>query len=64
MSQFFILKGFRRRGIGRSFAHALFDRFSGKWEVGYIEQNTPAVSFWNAVVFSGSLYSPTLELLA
>jgi predicted acetyltransferase len=50
MSQFFILKGYRRRGIGREFAHALFVRFHGKWEVGYLEQNSLAAQFWNAVV--------------
>jgi predicted acetyltransferase len=50
MAQFFILKGYRRRGIGRQFAHALFDRFPGKWEAGWVERNTPAARFWPAVV--------------
>lgn len=50
MAGFFILKGYRRRGIGRQFAHALFDRFPGKWEVGYIEHNTVANLFWNKIV--------------
>jgi predicted acetyltransferase len=50
MAQFFILKAYRRRGIGREFARALFDRFRGKWEVGWARQNTPAAQFWTAVV--------------
>src|SRR5687768_8467598 len=29
MAQFFVLKGYRRRGVGRAFARALFDRFPG-----------------------------------
>jgi predicted acetyltransferase len=50
MAGFFILKGYRRRGVGRQVAHSLFERFPGKWEVGYMEKNTQAGQFWNAVV--------------
>jgi predicted acetyltransferase len=60
MAQFIVLKAYRRRGIGRQFAHALFARFPGKWEIGYYEKNLPAHQFWNAVVdeFTGGDYSP------
>ena len=33
MAEFFVLRRWRRRGIGRTAAHALFQHFPGRWEV-------------------------------
>ena len=39
MTEFFVLRGWRRRGIGRTAAHTLFRRFPGRWEVRVLEAN-------------------------
>ncbi|MEO5732883.1 MAG: GNAT family N-acetyltransferase [Rubrivivax sp.] len=46
MGQFFVLKQYRRLGVGRSGARFIFDRHRGKWEVGQMPLNAPARSFW------------------
>jgi len=50
MAEFFILKRWRRHGIGRQAALALFDRFRGRWEVDELEANVPAVCFWRGLI--------------
>jgi predicted acetyltransferase len=50
MSEFFILRAARRRGVGAFAASLLFNRFSGDWEVLEDEQNGPALQFWRAVI--------------
>lgn len=50
LSEFFILRRFRRRGCGRLAALALFERFKGRWEVRQLARNTPATSFWRKVI--------------
>ena len=46
MGQFFVLKKYRRLGIGRKCAHFIFDQFPGKWEIGQMRLNKPARQFW------------------
>lgn len=48
--EFFILRNFRRRGIGRKVAVRLFEQFRGKWVVQQLALNLTAVRFWRAVV--------------
>ncbi|WP_238996488.1 hypothetical protein [Paenibacillus pinistramenti] len=50
MAEFFVLKRFRRTGVGRTAAYALFDRFPGRWYISQLKTNTPAQAFWRAVV--------------
>ncbi len=50
MEEFFILRKYRRQGIGEWFARALFDRFPGTWEVGEIHENVDAQRFWRKVI--------------
>lgn len=50
MSEFFIVRGARRRGVGASAAALLFARFAGQWEVLEDEGNRPAVQFWRDVI--------------
>lgn len=50
--QFFVLRGYRRHGVGRLAAHALFDRFPGDWEVRQIDQNQAAQAFWRKAIGS------------
>ncbi|HEX7239848.1 MAG TPA: GNAT family N-acetyltransferase [Longimicrobiaceae bacterium] len=56
MSEFFIVRGYRRRGLGAAVAHEIWRRFPGSWEVRVLEGNHPARAFWQAAVgaFTGS----------
>lgn len=46
MAEFFVLRTFRKRGIGRQAAHEVWRRFPGKWEVRVMQANIPATHFW------------------
>jgi predicted acetyltransferase len=50
MGEFFILRKYRRSGLGRQVACALFDRFAGDWEVRELPSNTTAQAFWRRVI--------------
>jgi predicted acetyltransferase len=50
IQEFFILRKFRRQGVGTAAAHQLFNHFPGKWRVGYLVRNTAAAAFWQAAV--------------
>ncbi len=50
MQEFFILRKFRRQGVGQAVAHRLFDQFAGKWRVGLFIANTPALHFWPSAI--------------
>ncbi|HEV8441814.1 MAG TPA: GNAT family N-acetyltransferase [Methylomirabilota bacterium] len=61
MSEFFVLRKHRRRGVGRHAVFALFDRFPGKWEISELARNAPAIGFWRRVIgeYSGGHYEET-----
>jgi predicted acetyltransferase len=48
--EFFVMRKFRRRGVGQAFAFDLFNRFTGPWEVRVLVENTSAQAFWRKVV--------------
>lgn len=50
MAQFFVLKKYRRRGVGRLAARRVFDLIRGRWEVGQMAKNLPAQAFWRRVI--------------
>jgi predicted acetyltransferase len=50
MSQFFVLRRFRRRGVGAEAARWLFARFRGRWEVREAKVNVGATAFWRRVI--------------
>jgi len=50
IAEFFILKKYRRKGIGSAAAMQLFDMHTGHWEVYQKEGNKPARVFWNRVI--------------
>lgn len=50
MDEFFILRRYRRRGVGEWAAVSLFNRYSGAWEVGEIPENVEAQQFWRTVI--------------
>lgn len=44
--EFYVLPALRGKGLGRCFAHALWRRFPGQWEVKQLEGALAATSFW------------------
>lgn len=49
ISQFFILREYRRKGIGKKTVKKLFSQFPGKYLVGQIPSNKPAINFWKNI---------------
>ena len=50
IAEMFILRKFRRRGVGRAVARRVFDMFPGRWRVQEAEPNTVAQVFWRSVI--------------
>jgi predicted acetyltransferase len=50
MDQFFVLKKYRHRGVGKFLAQSVFAALVGRWEVGQMPQNLPAQAFWREVI--------------
>ena len=50
MSEFFLVRKFRRQGIGSRVAKLLFDMFPGRWEVSQEAGNKAAQEFWKRVI--------------
>ena len=59
MAEFFILRGFRRHGLGMQAAREVWRTFPGKWEVRVLDQNQKAVAFWARAV--GEFLGETIE---
>lgn len=49
LSHFFILRKFRRMGVGRKAATSLFKGTKGAWELYQLESNIPAQKFWDQI---------------
>lgn len=50
LAEFFILRKYRRRGIGGAAARVVFDRFPGRWEVQEDSGNIAGQAFWRRVI--------------
>jgi predicted acetyltransferase len=50
ISEFFIMRKYRKHGVGKVVAFSMFDQFSGKWEVHELESNIPSQLFWRKVI--------------
>ncbi|HKO53529.1 MAG TPA: GNAT family N-acetyltransferase [Polyangiaceae bacterium] len=62
VTEFFVLRRFRRHGVGRAAAFAAFDRFKGAWEVRQREENPSATAFWRRTIdeYTSGAYEETL----
>ena len=60
VQEFFIVRAYRRRGIGISVAHQVWKRFAGPWEVRVMESNRAALNFWQQTIkrFIGTPIDP------
>ncbi len=52
--EFFVLRRFRRSGVGQRMATLLWNAYPGEWLVRVLEVNAPAVAFWRTVILSYS----------
>jgi predicted acetyltransferase len=50
MAEFFVVRGYRRRGIGTEIAHQVWARFRGSWEVRVMHSNRHAREFWQRAI--------------
>ena len=50
IAEFFVMRRYRRQGIGEAVARQVFERFPGQWQVAQIRENTPASLFWRKVI--------------
>ena len=50
IAEFFVMRKYRRRGVGREVARRIFDQFPGRWRVAIEKNNPPAQSFWRRVI--------------
>ena len=50
MAEFFVMRKYRRKGVGFAAASAAFDRFSGRWEIRQRDENVGATEFWRRVI--------------
>jgi predicted acetyltransferase len=58
VAEFFVMRKYRRRGIGTHIITNLFDRFPGRWEVAELANDHEAQSFWRKVItdYTGGQY--------
>ena len=50
IDEFFVMRKYRRRGVGREVARRVFDRLRGRWEMRETPHNVAAQAFWRTVV--------------
>jgi predicted acetyltransferase len=46
MAEFFIVRRYRRKGVGTDVAHDVWRQFPGCWEIRVMDSNRPAIDFW------------------
>lgn len=49
MAEFFVLKGWRRRGVGRSAARQVLGRHRGPWEIRFFPGNAAGAALWEGL---------------
>lgn len=55
IAEFFVLRKYRRAGVGRRAAAAVLDRFPGPWEIAVMRENVHGQAFWRATL---AAYAP------
>ena len=52
IEQFFVLRKFKGKGIGKMAVVELFGRYPGKWQIRVLKENTAALKFWLSAVMN------------
>jgi predicted acetyltransferase len=55
--EFFVMRKFRRRGVGQRMVTLLWNEHPGEWLVRVLEANAPALAFWRTAISDYSLGS-------
>ncbi len=50
IAEFFVMKKYRQKGVGRAAAMKIFNMFRGGWEISQWINNLPAQNFWGKVI--------------
>lgn len=50
VSEFFVMRRFRRSGVGREAALQLFRKYPGEWQLRQLASNPSATSFWRSII--------------
>jgi len=50
MAEFFVMRKYRRSGVGTALARDVFARFPGEWQVRQMTSNPDATSFWTRAI--------------
>ncbi len=50
VAEFFVVRKYRRTGVGGAAALAIFSRYQGQWEAAVMRANTGARAFWAATI--------------
>jgi predicted acetyltransferase len=60
MAEFFIVRAYRRHGIGLAAAHLVWHQFPGSWQVRVMHSNRAALKFWQRAIntFTGHYVDP------
>ncbi|CAM3432818.1 GNAT family N-acetyltransferase [Brevibacillus invocatus] len=63
IAEFFIMKRYRRTGLGKQVAKELFQMHKGHWEVYQIDNNKPAQHFWTNTIeeYTGGKFTVRIE---
>ncbi|MED4205386.1 GNAT family N-acetyltransferase [Neobacillus mesonae] len=63
IAEFFIMKKYRRTGLGKSVAGEIFRLHKGNWEVFQMEKNQQAQLFWRNVIneYTGGRFTERVE---
>lgn len=58
VSEFFVVRKYRRRGVARTAARLLFARHPGPWTLSFHHDNPTAIAFWRPLIRE---YGPVAE---
>jgi predicted acetyltransferase len=63
IAEFFVLRKYRRRGVGRLAARRVFAMFPGRWAVREVLENVTAQAFWRSVIaeLTGGAFTEALS---
>jgi predicted acetyltransferase len=50
VAEFFVLRKYRRQGVGNSLAQLVWNQHPGEWLVRVLAANLPAVAFWRRAI--------------
>jgi predicted acetyltransferase len=50
MAEFFVMRRYRRSGVGTTLAREVFTRFPGEWQVRQMTTNPSATAFWRRAI--------------